>query len=100
MEAETNTRPLSDHHHLRFHARHVHLAPVFGTDAFGVKAEAFARFFGTPTFLLGQTMAVAVWIAVNAAGLTQFDVYPFILLNLPFSLHAATPEPPTLSGQT
>jgi uncharacterized membrane protein len=100
MEAETNTRPPSDRRHLRFHARHVHLAPVFGTDAFGVKAEAFARFFGTPTFLLDQTMAVAVWIAVNAAGLTQFDVYPFILLNLAFSLQAAYAAPLILLAQT
>jgi uncharacterized membrane protein len=100
MEGETNTRPLSDQRHLRFHARHLHLAPVFGTDAFGVKAEAFARFFGTPTFLLGQTMAVAVWIAVNVAGLTQFDVYPFILLNLAFSLQAAYAAPLILLAQT
>jgi uncharacterized membrane protein len=58
-----------------------------------MKAEAFARFFGTPTFLLGQTIAVAAWIAVNVAGLMQFDVYPFILLNLAFSLQAAYAAP-------
>jgi uncharacterized membrane protein len=100
MEAETNTRPLTDRHYLRFHAPHAHLAPVFGADAFGVKAEAFARFFGTPTFLLGQTMAVAAWIAVNVAGLRQFDVYPFILLNLAFSLQAAYAAPLILLAQT
>ena len=33
-------------HHFRFHA------PVFGSDWFGVNAEAFARFFGTPVFLV------------------------------------------------
>ena len=49
------------------------------------KAEDFARFFGTPTFLIAQTLIVALWIWVNAAGWTQFDVYPFILLNLAFS---------------
>src|SRR4030095_12713250 len=75
----------------------LHLAPVFGTDAFGMKAEAFARFFGTPTFLLGQTIAVAAWIAVNVAGLMQFDVYPFILLNLAFSLQAAYAAPRSCS---
>src|SRR4030095_2467130 len=78
----------------------LHLAPVFGTDAFGMKAEAFARFFGTPTFLLGQTIAVAAWIAVNVAGLMQFDVYPFILLNLAFSLQAAYAAPLILLAQT
>jgi uncharacterized membrane protein len=65
-----------------------------------MKAEAFARFFGTPTFLLGQTIAVAAWIAVNVAGLMQFDVYPFILLNLAFSLQAAYAAPLILLAQT
>jgi uncharacterized membrane protein len=47
---------------------------VFGDDWFGTRAEGFARFFGTPTFLVAQTVLVDVWIAVNAAGLTRFDV--------------------------
>jgi hypothetical protein len=42
-------------HHMRFHAPHLHLAPVFGSGWFGEKAEAFARFFGTPTFLIAQS---------------------------------------------
>ncbi len=87
-------------HHLRFHAPHAHLASVFGPDAFGVRAEAFARFFGTPTFLVGQTIVVGVWIAVNAAHVTGFDVYPFILLNLAFSLQAAYAAPLILLAQT
>ena len=87
-------------HALRFHAPHLHLAPVFGGDAFGQKAEAFARFFGTPNFLLAQTGIVAVWIGLNVAGLTQFDVYPFILLNLAFSLQAAYAAPLILLAQT
>lgn len=40
------------------------------------------RFFGTPTFLPGQTLVAAIWVIVNVAGLTKFDVYSFILLNL------------------
>ncbi len=87
-------------HHLRFHAPHAHLAAVFGRDAFGVKAEAFARFFGTPTFLMAQTAIVAIWIGLNVAGLTRFDVYPFILLNLAFSLQAAYAAPLILLAQT
>jgi uncharacterized membrane protein len=87
-------------HHLRFHAPHAHLASVFGDDWFGARAEGFARFFGTPTFLIGQTVIVAVWISLNAAGLTQFDVYPFILLNLAFSLQAAYAAPLILLAQT
>ena len=37
-------------HHLRFHLPHTHLATAFGDDWFALKAEAFARFFGTPVF--------------------------------------------------
>ena len=73
---------------------------MFGSDWFGVRAEGFARFFGTPTFLIGQTIIVAVWIWVNVAGWTQFDVYPFILLNLAFSLQAAYAAPLILLAQT
>ncbi len=86
--------------HLRFHAPHRHLAPAFGSDTFGQKAEAFARFFGTPTCLIAQTAIVAIWIGLNVAGLTQFDVYPFILLNLAFSLQAAYAAPLILLAQT
>ena len=84
----------------RFHVPHLHLASVFGDDWFALKAEAFARFFGTPTFLIGQTVIVAVWILVNMVGLTTFDIYPFILLNLAFSLQAAYAAPLILLAQT
>ena len=84
----------------RFHVPHLHLASVYGDDWFALKAEAFARFFGTPTFLIAQTLIVAVWIAVNMAGLTTFDIYPFILLNLAFSLQAAYAAPLILLAQT
>ena len=84
----------------RFHIPHAHLESVFGGDWFGTRAEGFARFFGTPTFLIAQTIVVAVWIWVNAVGWTQFDVYPFILLNLAFSLQAAYAAPLILLAQT
>ena len=87
-------------HHFRFHLPHAHLGSVFGDDWFGRKAEGFARFFGTPTFLIAQTFVVAVWIVLNAFGLTKFDVYPFILLNLAFSLQAAYAAPMILLAQT
>jgi uncharacterized membrane protein len=93
--------PMSKYgYHLRFHAPHAHLLPVFGADWFGLRAESFARFFGTPKFLVGQTMLVAVWIAVNVAHATHFDPYPFILLNLAFSLQAAYAAPLILLAQT
>jgi uncharacterized membrane protein len=84
----------------RFHIPHAHLNSVFGSDWFALKAEAFARFFGTPMFLVGQTIIVAAWILVNVAGWTQFDIYPFILLNLAFSLQAAYAAPLILLAQT
>ncbi|WP_397451965.1 DUF1003 domain-containing protein [Pseudomonas sp. NA-150] len=87
-------------HHLRFHKDHAHLSSTFGSDTFALKAEAFARFFGTPTFLGAQTLIVLLWVGANIAGLTHFDVYPFILLNLAFSLQSAYAAPLILLAQT
>jgi len=89
-----------DQHHFRFHHPHKHLASVYGDDWYALKAEAFARFFGTPGFLITQTAIVAIWIVVNVLGFTKFDVYPFILLNLAFSLQAAYAAPLILLAQT
>jgi uncharacterized membrane protein len=87
-------------HHLRFHLPHAHLQSTFGDDWFALKAEAFARFFGTPRFLIGQTMIVLLWIGLNMAGVVKFDLYPFILLNLAFSLQSAYAAPLILLAQT
>lgn len=71
------------------------------TDAFGKKAEAFARFFGTPKFIIIQSCIVAVWIFFNISGLIHhWDPYPFILLNLMFSTQAAYAAPLILLAQT
>jgi uncharacterized membrane protein len=90
----------SPQHHQRFLAPHLHLNSAFGDDWFARKAELFARFFGTPVFLVVQTVVVAIWIGLNAVGLTKFDIYPFILLNLAFSLQAAYAAPLILLAQT
>jgi uncharacterized membrane protein len=92
--------PHHEHHHFRFHLPHRHLTSVFGNDWFALKAEAFARFFGTPFFLVAQTLIVAVWIILNVVGITRFDLYPFILLNLAFSTQAAYAAPLILLAQT
>lgn len=97
MNSEPDKAPVD---HLRFHRPHAHLSSTFGNDTFALKAEAFARFFGTPMFLGAQTVIVAVWIILNITGVTTFDVYPFILLNLAFSLQAAYAAPLILLAQT
>ena len=86
--------------HLRFHRAYEHLAPTFGSDCFALKAEAFARFFGTPAFLGAQTLIVVIWVCLNMFGVTHFDIYPFILLNLAFSLQSAYAAPLILLAQT
>ncbi|MGI8440676.1 MAG: DUF1003 domain-containing protein [Thermoleophilaceae bacterium] len=80
--------------------KHVHHG-AFGSDAFGRAAERFARFFGTPRFLIGQTVAVALWILlnVNELAFNAFDPFPFILLNLMFSTQAAYAAPLILLAQ-
>jgi uncharacterized membrane protein len=75
----------------------------FGGDRFGVLAERFARWFGTPNFIIGQTAMVALWIVINALAITHaiaWDRYPFIALNLAFSLQAAYAAPLILLAQT
>ena len=88
--------------HELYHRRHRGIPHgAFGSDRFGRLAETFARQFGTPGFLLGQTVIVAAWIALNglAVGL-RWDPYPFILLNLLFSTQAAYAAPLILLAQT
>jgi uncharacterized membrane protein len=80
---------------------HEHLHAAFGQDRFGQAAERLARFFGTPQYILGQTIVVIIWIAINAAAISlNWDPYPFILLNLAFSTQAAYAAPLILLAQT
>lgn len=81
-------------------AEKFHVSSLFGGDWFAVKAEGFARFFGTPVFLISQTVIVLIWISINGFGWAKFDLYPFILLNLAFSLQAAYAAPLILLAQT
>jgi uncharacterized membrane protein len=73
----------------------------FGRDRFGRAAEASARFFGTPQYIVGQTIAVILWIVLNGIAVVRhWDPYPFILLNLAFSTQAAYAAPLILLAQT
>ena len=83
--------------------RRAQLHGAFGNDAFGQIAEKAARFFGTPQYILGQTVAVLIWVVLNSTQLHlgfAWDVYPFIALNLLFSLQAAYAAPLILLAQT
>lgn len=74
---------------------------TFGGDPFGRGAERAARFFGTPRYIIGQTLIVIAWIALNSVALmAHWDPYPFILLNLAFSTQAAYAAPLILLAQT
>src|SRR5437660_7718987 len=74
---------------------------AFGDDTFGRRAEKLARFFGTPRYIIGQTIIVIIWIALNSvAFVAHWDPYPFILLNLAFSTQAAYAAPLILLAET
>ena len=74
---------------------------AFGDDPFGRFAEKTARFFGTPRYIIGQTIVVALWIVFNSIALFHhWDPMPFILLNLIFSTQAAYAAPLILLAQT
>ena len=73
-----------------------------GVDAewFARVAERLARFLGTGTFLLWQSVLVLIWIVLNVFAISlQWDPYPFILLNLAFSTQAAYAAPLILLAQ-
>ena len=74
---------------------------AFGDDTFGRRAEKLARLFGTPQYIVAQSLVVAAWIALNSIALiSEWDPYPFILLNLAFSTQAAYAAPLILLAQT
>src|SRR5450631_649104 len=72
----------------------------YDPDAFGRFSESVARFLGTGRFLVGQSVLVLAWIALNITVLVRhWDPYPFILLNLAFSTQAAYAAPLILLAQ-
>lgn len=68
------------------------------------RGERIARtatdFIGSVRFIVYQSIVVALWIALNVAAIGfRWDPYPFILLNLAFSLQAAYATPLILLAQ-
>jgi uncharacterized membrane protein len=63
-------------------------------------ADAVARVLGSWPFIIAQTALVAFWIALNVyAWNVRWDPYPFILLNLMFSVQAAYAAPVIMMSQ-
>src|SRR5437879_10432656 len=58
-------------------------------------ADNAARVVGSWRFIIIQTILVAIWIAFNVweLGLGHYDPFPFVLLNLMFSVQAAYTGP-------
>ncbi len=55
---------------------------------------------GSWTFIFIQTIFVIIWIALNVWGyLSHWDPYPFILLNLFFSIQSAFSAPVIMMSQ-
>ena len=80
--------------------RQAPLGVHYKADAFGKFSESIARLMGTARFLIIQTILVIIWITLNVLFLAlQWDKYPFILLNLMFSVQAAYAAPLILLSQ-
>ena len=54
MAQSTAVPPADGNQHMRYHVEHAHLGATFGSGSFGAFAEATARFFGTPQYLIGR----------------------------------------------
>ena len=63
-------------------------------------ADFFASWVGSWTFLIVQSILLAIWMTVNVmAWAYRWDPYPFILLNLVLSFQAAYATPIILMSQ-
>ena len=63
-------------------------------------ADAIAHHIGSWRFLIIQTVLVMIWITLNVfAVVSGWDPYPFVLLNLLFSVQAAYTGPVLLLSQ-
>lgn len=72
-------------------------------EAFGVLSEKFARFMGTPQFILWMTIFVVAWLLWNTWGPTDLQFDPrslnYTLLTLILSLQASYAAPLILLAQ-
>ena len=72
-------------------------------EAFGIIAEKFARFMGTPQFLIGMTVFVLLWLGWNTFTPAELQFDPrelnYTLLTLILSLQASYAAPLILLAQ-
>jgi len=63
-------------------------------------ADAFATAMGSWSFIITQSVLLAIWISLNViAWMRHWDPYPFILLNLALSFQAAYAAPIIMMSQ-
>lgn len=78
-------------------------APSVDPEAFGRWSERFARFMGTPRFLVYMTVFVTVWLAWNTFAPKELQFDPrelnYTLLTLMLSLQASYAAPLILLAQ-
>jgi uncharacterized membrane protein len=56
-------------------------------------ADIITSFIGSWAFIVVQSIILTIWVSVNVEHLTNFDPYPFILMNLFLSFQAAYATP-------
>lgn len=63
-------------------------------------ADVTAKFVGSWTFLIAQTIILIAWVVLNVVGImNHWDAYPFILMNLVLSMEAAFTAPIIMMSQ-
>jgi uncharacterized membrane protein len=63
-------------------------------------SDTVAKAVGSWPFIIAQSVLVAIWVALNLIGwVRHWDPYPFILLNLLFSVQAAYTAPVIMMSQ-
>lgn len=68
--------------------------------SFGIAAERFAKFFGTPAFLISQTLITIGWIVLNVCAFKwKWDPAPFMLLNFCYTIQSGYAAPLILLAQ-
>jgi uncharacterized membrane protein len=75
--------------------------PRFDPEAFGRWSEGFARFLGTPKFIVYMTVVILLWFGWNTLAPQgwRFDPYTFTFLTLILSLQASYAAPLILLAQ-